>query len=187
MHHTDAVDAGKDKKPEIILDYNSTKGGVDTADQLIRTYSAKRKSNRWPVVFFFNLIDIAALNGLIVWILNNPARELERRFKRRLYLKQLARSLVEPWIKVRASQPQSGQVRRAAVHRWQLIFKGLLDIHSKLMVQEEDVFSAERRTTERHSTDAGHAINQSAYLIVHQWSIILVNNAFKNKSDHSKP
>lgn len=34
------------KKPTMILDYNSTKGGVDTSDQMLRNYTSTQKTNR---------------------------------------------------------------------------------------------------------------------------------------------
>jgi len=48
-----------DKKPEIILFYNDTKAGVDTVDQMCRTFTIKTATRRWPTVIFFNLLDIA--------------------------------------------------------------------------------------------------------------------------------
>jgi len=45
--HTDAqISNREDKKPEIILNYNRSKGSVDTLDQMVETYSTKRKSRR---------------------------------------------------------------------------------------------------------------------------------------------
>jgi len=105
MHHDDTVNAEQKNKPQIVLDYN--------ADQLVHAYSVLRKVKRWPVVCFFNLLDIAALNALIIWIMNDPTWEGRKRYKRRLFLKQLARSLVTPWITARASRQQPRQVRRA--------------------------------------------------------------------------
>jgi hypothetical protein len=113
MHHGAVINADNQNKPEVILDYNSTKGGVDTANQLIRTYFVKRKVNRWPAICFFNLIDMAALNAMNIWILKNPRRERNKRFKRRLFLKQLAKSPVAPWINKQVSCEQSGLVRHA--------------------------------------------------------------------------
>lgn len=60
LHSTGEVDA-KTNKPKIILDYNRTKSGVDTLDHLVRLYPCKRKTLRWPMVLFFNLIDVAAV------------------------------------------------------------------------------------------------------------------------------
>lgn len=164
MHHTNVVDGGEEKKPEIVLDYNATKGGVDTADQLIRTYSVKRKTNRWPVVCFFNVLDIAALNGMIIWILNNPEWEVRRRYKRRLYLKQLARSLVAPWTTARANQPHSGSVRRAMLAAG---FQVVVQKKQERDGAKKDVVFVAKRMTEKHSTDAASATNRCTCLTVH--------------------
>jgi len=67
MYHTPNVTSNEIMKPEIILDYNMTKGGVDTFDQMIHEYSSKRKTNRWPLAFFFNLLDTYALAAYIIW------------------------------------------------------------------------------------------------------------------------
>ena len=37
------------KKPIIIMDYNSSKGGVDTADQMLRMYTTKRMTRRCSI------------------------------------------------------------------------------------------------------------------------------------------
>ena len=60
------------KKPEIITYYNETKSGVDVLDKLVCTYSCKLASSRWTVVFFLNMLDIAAYNALVLWINANP-------------------------------------------------------------------------------------------------------------------
>ena len=65
-HKTTTVDYGEQKKSQAILDYNATKGGVDTADQMLRTYSTKAASQRWPLAAFFNLVDITALDTYII-------------------------------------------------------------------------------------------------------------------------
>ena len=54
------------KKPQAFLDYNATKGGVDTADEMLRTYSTKAASRRWFLAAFFNLVDITALDTNII-------------------------------------------------------------------------------------------------------------------------
>ena len=62
LHHDDAVE-GEAHKPEIIAHYNAHKGCVDN---MVGTYSVKRKSSRWPLVLFFNIIDIAAITAYVV-------------------------------------------------------------------------------------------------------------------------
>lgn len=102
QHHSNEVDDKReDGKPAIILHYNKTKGAVDTADQLIRTYSCQRKNRRWPMVFFQNLVDIAALNSFVVFTSVNRDYEVEKSHKRRLFLEHLGKELIAPAIAVR--------------------------------------------------------------------------------------
>ena len=56
------------KKPKAILEYNHGKGGVDSLDQLLRTYNCIRKCNRWSMVLFMNLLNIAAYNALVLYL-----------------------------------------------------------------------------------------------------------------------
>lgn len=59
-HHEHEIANENEKfKPDIILAYNKTKSGVDVLDKLVREYSCKRNTRRWPLRLFFNLIDIA--------------------------------------------------------------------------------------------------------------------------------
>lgn len=60
------------EKPEIILYYNETKAGVDTVDQMCRYYSTKVATRRWPLIIFFNMLDIAALNAFTVYCRVHP-------------------------------------------------------------------------------------------------------------------
>lgn len=60
LHNTPDIDQDTNK-PNIIHYYNENKSGVDTLDQLVRLYTCKRKTMRWPLVLFFNMIDIAGV------------------------------------------------------------------------------------------------------------------------------
>ncbi|XP_003369100.1 piggyBac transposable element-derived protein 4 [Trichinella spiralis] len=42
MHNDNRVSDGKGSKPDIILHYNNTKGGVDNLDKMTSTYSSQR-------------------------------------------------------------------------------------------------------------------------------------------------
>ena len=54
LHSGTKVDTSyEQRKPEVILTYNEAKAGVDTMDQMTRTYSFKRKTRRWPLVVFY--------------------------------------------------------------------------------------------------------------------------------------
>ena len=92
MHHDKAIDEGcSKKKPEVIQYYNGTKAGVDTFDQMIRTYSCKRQTKRWPVVMWYNLLDVAALNAFLIFSTQNPEFEVGKTHKRGLFLRNLAK------------------------------------------------------------------------------------------------
>lgn len=71
------------KKPEIITKYNNTKYGVDISDQMLRLYSTKCASRRWPLAVFFNLLDIVCLNS---WILANEMNMRSARTRREFLL-----------------------------------------------------------------------------------------------------
>lgn len=55
-------------KPHTVLHYNVTKGGTDCFDQLCHAYTVTRRTLRWPMRFFFGILDQAAVNA---WILFN--------------------------------------------------------------------------------------------------------------------
>jgi hypothetical protein len=104
MHHEPSVDTVSGK-PDIILFYNSTKSGVDTVDQLCHKYSVKRPTRRWPMCIFYGLLDIAAVNSMVIWLHNNPQWQPGVKHKRRLFLEELGLQLVHTYLVNRAANP----------------------------------------------------------------------------------
>lgn len=96
MHDSDDIDA-QTGKPEMILYYNSTKGGVDMVDQLCSNYNVARATRRWPMVIFYSLVNISGINTQVIYNANNQ----EEKMLRRHFLEQLAYSLIEPQLKSR--------------------------------------------------------------------------------------
>lgn len=90
--HNDKKVSGAKEKPEVILDYNKTKSGVDTMDKMTRTYSVKRMTRRWPLTVFYNMIDISVMNAFIVWLCLNRNCEKKLR-KRRNFIIELGKQL----------------------------------------------------------------------------------------------
>ena len=77
-----------------IFDYNHTKAGVDTLDQMCRMYSARSTTKRWPLVHFQNLLDVAGINAQTVFDEAHPSwSNIRRKDRRRFFLKQLANQL----------------------------------------------------------------------------------------------
>jgi len=106
-HNSKEVSNREDKKPKIILDYNATKGAVDTLDKLIATYTCKRKTNRWPVIVFYNILDTTAYNAFVLWTEINPHWNENILHKRRIYLEELGKHLVSPYIETRKRLPRN--------------------------------------------------------------------------------
>lgn len=118
MYHGADIDptSGDRQKPEIITYYNSTKGGVDTNDQLCGTYNVGRRTKRWPLAIFFHLLNVTCINAFVVHRANtNKLRTHVRRY----FLRQLATELVENHQKQRlniTATPKSIKKRVLEVH-----------------------------------------------------------------------
>ena len=103
QHHDSRVE-GEKRKPEIISFYNQTKGGVDNMDHLISVSTCKRKTRRWPLMLFYNMIDVATIASFVIWLCNFPNWKpaLYNR-KRRAFLIKLGYTLVGEYIERRLS------------------------------------------------------------------------------------
>ncbi|XP_039967527.1 uncharacterized protein LOC120779395, partial [Bactrocera tryoni] len=100
---------GPKKKPLLILDYNKTKGGVDSMDMCLSEYSTKRRTNRWPLAFFYNIADVAAFAAYIIYVDNNTHLK-SYTSRRRMFLHQLSEQLCKPEIKRRANNSRISRV-----------------------------------------------------------------------------
>ena len=74
-------------------------------DKMISHYTTKRKTLRWPLAFFYNILDIACLASYIIHTKNNDKGNSVTH-KRRIFLQDLAEQLALPAIQQRASNPQ---------------------------------------------------------------------------------
>ena len=74
MHMSGEVEETQSAKPEIIK-YNKTKDGVNTMDKMLGEYTVKRRTLRWPLAFFNNMIDVTGLASNVIY------REHNARFR----------------------------------------------------------------------------------------------------------
>lgn len=88
MHMKPEVQEGAQAKPLIITYYNQTKGGVDNMNKLLGEYSVKRRTNRWPLTLFYNMVNISALAAYVIYMDHHPRFTATDR--RRRFLKTLA-------------------------------------------------------------------------------------------------
>ena len=90
------------KKPYAILDYNATKGALDSFDQETNGYACSRRTRRWPMRLFYFLVDAAAFNAYVIWTLQNPTwrdhAHSVRLDKRRVFLMEVGHELIRPLI-----------------------------------------------------------------------------------------
>lgn len=117
LNTTSDTDPNPPHKPHTILDYNQMKYPVDVVDQMVNTFSTRRKTRRWPLLMFFHITDLCALNAYLIWVKRHPNWKLAQSVHRRsIYLKELALELMIPWMQQRlVNQPASAM--RAHVKR----------------------------------------------------------------------
>lgn len=101
------VSMAENKKPQMILDYNEYKCGVDLADQMISTYTCARRHKRWPCAIFDYIINTSALNGYIIHSEINPNWCTNPSTARKKYLKELGLMLVKTCQLQRATLPRN--------------------------------------------------------------------------------
>lgn len=104
--HNDAITSDEaHKKPEMILFYNKTKAGVDSMDQKCSRYTTQRRTCRWPLAFFYNILDISTLAAYIVYYENNKMIR-KKTNERRIFMRELAEQSAMPAIEERSCNQQ---------------------------------------------------------------------------------
>ncbi|XP_035263121.1 piggyBac transposable element-derived protein 4-like [Anguilla anguilla] len=112
LHKDAEVGDGEDRKPAVVMDYNRSKGGVVNLGKATGIYSCKRVTARWPLVIFYNIIDVSSHNAVIIWNKLNPTWMAGKRSKKRAFLDQLGRELVTPQIQRRGHPHPARRLRR---------------------------------------------------------------------------
>jgi len=83
-------------------------GGVDVVDEMLSSYSTKRKTNRWPVVVFANMLDISAFNAFTIFNEIDPV--FSQKYKKRSraqFQEKLGLSLASNFLKSNIAPSQS--------------------------------------------------------------------------------
>ncbi|XP_056144379.1 piggyBac transposable element-derived protein 4-like [Lampris incognitus] len=106
VHTTVGITDGPKSKPESVTYYNNTKYGVDVLDQMVRMYSVKSGTRRWPVAVFYNILDLAGINAHILYKECTDAN-----ITRRNFLLLLAEELRAEFMKGKLAQGPSQQLK----------------------------------------------------------------------------
>lgn len=80
---------------------------------MLRGYTCKRKTNRWPMVLFYNMVDIAALGAFRLFEICQPNWCANKSERRKFFLKQLAFELIKKNIENRCKNPLKSSVLTA--------------------------------------------------------------------------
>lgn len=77
--------------------------------QMVATYTCKKpKTACWPMVLFFNMLNVSALNSYVLWSDICPKWHSGKSFKRRLFLEELlGTALVAPLMENRQHLPRT--------------------------------------------------------------------------------
>ena len=103
QHKVSVVDRNTGK-PESVLYYNSTKGGVDVIDAMMESTQSRGVVRRWPTRVFTFMLAAACLNGHFIYTTRFPASKNAdvRHGGRRRYVQALAEQLTLAQVQRRA-------------------------------------------------------------------------------------
>lgn len=99
MHHAPRNDQDTGK-PEMIIDYNMTKGGVDSLDKKCENDSSCRRTRRWPMAVFLQMLNMCSINAYILHQSFKDSKPIDRCD----FLKTLAKSLITPFMQRRYTE-----------------------------------------------------------------------------------
>lgn len=77
VHKTDRNTGVVIQKPDVILDYNKTMGGVDLVSRVLIPYSSQRRGVKWYRKLAELFIDISVYNSFILWKKMNPQSKID--------------------------------------------------------------------------------------------------------------
>ena len=116
MHDDNKVDEATGK-PEMILEYNATKAAVDRVDQLCHNYSVQKRTKHWPLFYFYNCLNIAGTNALVIFYSKHPLWEEKSSHRRRKFLDNLGMSLLHPWFQRQAQVEELPKNTKGALQK----------------------------------------------------------------------
>ncbi|KRY06870.1 hypothetical protein T03_10990, partial [Trichinella britovi] len=63
----------KNKNVLVLSTMHNDNQVVDNLDKMASTYSCQGMTVRWPLVIFYNIIDVYAYNAYVLWTEKHPA------------------------------------------------------------------------------------------------------------------
>ena len=79
---------------------------MDIIDQCVETHTVRKISHRWPLIVFYNMIDIAAINSMTLWLSQYLEWNQRKPNTWRIFLSQLSTALIVPQNQHRSQEPR---------------------------------------------------------------------------------
>lgn len=92
---------------------------MDTLNQLLNTYTGKRKTNSRSMIVFYNMLNTSAYNAFVLWTTIHRTSNDKALIKRRLILEEVEKFLIFQQIKARQRLPRSDRDSITMVKRIQ--------------------------------------------------------------------
>ena len=163
MHNNKFVNDGEKKKTQITLYYNRTKRDVDTMDQMVRNYSCKRMTRRWPTVLWHNMLDIVTINVFTIFKALKPNYLRRVTHERWLFIRELTKQLVVPSMRKRHATPSLQKPNKEAMMKCGLTFQNADVVQQQTLLQNgKDVTFVRVQNIEKFDATAHSVIRQSA-------------------------
>jgi hypothetical protein len=94
--------------PLALAKYNQWMGAIDDFDRLMSFHSCKLRSRKWWLAIFYFLIDVASINALHLWRIENPDEAV--RFPRRVWIAGLIEEILQAYGAKRGRAPPTSAV-----------------------------------------------------------------------------
>jgi len=67
-------------------------------DQMCARYTVQRATHRWTMAMFYGMINIAAVNALVIYAHNMCKDQPEKKIRRKNFLLRIAHDMVTPFV-----------------------------------------------------------------------------------------
>ncbi|KAI4827270.1 hypothetical protein KUCAC02_030679 [Chaenocephalus aceratus] len=105
--HSDCEDGSSSSSVDSEADTEEASESTEDASEVVATYSCRRRTNRWPLALFHNLVDISHYNAYVLWTSIEPSWQQQKPYRRRRFIEEVGEMLVTPHIKKRGRLPRS--------------------------------------------------------------------------------
>ena len=101
-HHDEQIE-GENRKPEMILLYSEK----ECITQTILHQSLPAAEQSWPMVVFYNMLDVAGVAAFVIWVSLNPDwAQQNPSGRRRMFLQELGHTLIDEHLTACMQNPR---------------------------------------------------------------------------------